>query len=668
VIVTQGSTVLQVPDQLVPYPHDTGLFGIKLPNIGKALGSVVKAVGKIDPVTNIIHRVASGERVDKALGNAVKDQRKIAKTLAPVLRVAATGASFIPGLGTGAAAALGTAAAWGQGKSLAGAIQQGASGALPGGAITQQALGMASRIAKGERIDRALVAQGIQAAGAVGGPLAENAARAAVGIAQGERLAKIAGEQIGNLTRAYGGDIAQRAAAASLAIARGQNPKAALASVANEVARRYGGAAAQRVTQAAMTLAQGQSIGKAAQGAVIGAITDKGQKMFSSLTPRLGSIRNADLDTIRRAPILNNVLTTTGPYGTRAAIAQKFLSQNPNLMALNDSALARRLGLPTSAVAAIRQGNPPLRWLGLSRPGARFISNRSLVSPRVLSRDTGALAPDGKSYTVESGDTGQKIAKKLVGDINRWPEIKAANPAIAKRKDPPPGFKNKLGLVIYPRDVLALPASWIKTSTNATEQTAASVMQAQGILAAWQKTDGSSQPGLTDYGLNPEDVNGTWDSRDRLELMAFARWRGRGLTTDGSLTEQHLAELRAWAEEAARKVLPIPIPTLPTPTPTPAPTPTPTPPPVARFPDLPAQMPPDFTIPTPTSPVVGLPATPPVLALPPVGGPVVVSPPVLPPVLTPPAAPPKTEAKKTADSGAGLIGIAAATAWAFGLF
>lgn len=67
-----------------------------------------------------------------------------------------------------------------------------------------------------------------------------------------------------------------------------------------------------------------------------------------------------------------------------------------------------------------------------------------------------AAGLEGVIYVVESGDYGSKIAQKLIGDPNRWRELKASNPKVAARPDPK-GY----GMVIYPGDRLELPSSWV---------------------------------------------------------------------------------------------------------------------------------------------------------------------------------------------------------------
>jgi nucleoid-associated protein YgaU len=65
------------------------------------------------------------------------------------------------------------------------------------------------------------------------------------------------------------------------------------------------------------------------------------------------------------------------------------------------------------------------------------------------------LNPDG-SYTVQTGDYGTLIAKKIIGEPGRWRELLTVNPQIKSRPDP-----YDTGFVVYPGDVLTIPAEWL---------------------------------------------------------------------------------------------------------------------------------------------------------------------------------------------------------------
>lgn len=112
-------------------------------------------------------------------------------------------------------------------------------------------------------------------------------------------------------------------------------------------------------------------------------------------------------------------------------------------------------GRDARALGAVAFGMPELGALddGAASRALR-ITRWDVARARAFAGDAGAL--EGTVYVVEPGDYGVRIAQKLVGDGNRWRELKAVNPTIATRPDP----KN-YGLVIYAGDRLTLPASWI---------------------------------------------------------------------------------------------------------------------------------------------------------------------------------------------------------------
>jgi hypothetical protein len=113
------------------------------------LGSVVKAAAS--PVTTIAH-IAEGERIDHALLDAAKDQLGQIKALAPY---AATIVSFVPGIGTGVAAAIAAGAALAEGKPIDQALEDAVKAAIPGGAIVAAGFELAKKVASGENVGKA---------------------------------------------------------------------------------------------------------------------------------------------------------------------------------------------------------------------------------------------------------------------------------------------------------------------------------------------------------------------------------------------------------------------------------------------------------------------------------------------------------------------------------
>ncbi|HEY89435.1 MAG TPA: LysM peptidoglycan-binding domain-containing protein [Thermoflexia bacterium] len=54
------------------------------------------------------------------------------------------------------------------------------------------------------------------------------------------------------------------------------------------------------------------------------------------------------------------------------------------------------------------------------------------MEARAEKRAAAAKAAEVRTYTVKSGDSLSKIAKELLGDASRWPEIHKANQAQIK--------------------------------------------------------------------------------------------------------------------------------------------------------------------------------------------------------------------------------------------
>jgi peptidoglycan hydrolase-like protein with peptidoglycan-binding domain len=182
---------------------------------GKAIADIGHAIGKIPVIGDVTHiaaeafaaplklakNIASGARLDHALMGALKDQVKIVKDVAPYAQAVA---SFIPGIGTGVAAAIGAGTALVEGKSLDEAAKAAIKGALPGGPAAATAFDLAQKVASGENVGTAalesarnLVPQGpaqkafdVGLAVATGEKLQDAVARGVAGIGAGD-LSKV---------------------------------------------------------------------------------------------------------------------------------------------------------------------------------------------------------------------------------------------------------------------------------------------------------------------------------------------------------------------------------------------------------------------------------------------------------------------------------------------
>jgi hypothetical protein len=311
-----------------------------------------------------------------------------------------------------------------------------------------------------------------------------------------------------------------------------------------------------------------------------------------------------------------------------------------------------------------------------------------------MASEVAGLDQTGTHYTVEKGDTGEKIATKLVGDKKRWTELKAVNPKIMGRD---PKLVQQYGFPIYVGDSVILPQSWVKVPESqviaapATVQQPAAVTpiavslpagdiaaqgQARTILAAWGATDGRLSAGVSDYG-SPAEIGATsWTARDKLQASSFAgQWNSGGNSPQvigGDWSDNLAKALNIWAERKATQVAQA--------TPQPTATPTPAPAPIASTPSGviipstgPILLPPDLATiapipaPAPASTPAPAPASTPAPAPKPTPAPILSTPT---PAPKPPAASsaPTTETPKKSAwpwlvGGVVLLGGAAAVIW-----
>jgi hypothetical protein len=199
-----------------------------------ALGAARMSLGPAALAIDAGVRIAKGENVGSALKHAVggqigavRDQLKLAEMVAP----------FVPGIGSGVAAALGAANALAAGKPITEAVLAAARSSLPGGAVAQAAFDVALNLAKGQNIvDAALSAARDRIPG---GPAARAAFDAAVALGKGKRLQDVAFAAAGKLLppSPYAADalsFAQR-------VANGENIQhAALSVVGRSALRKLG--------------------------------------------------------------------------------------------------------------------------------------------------------------------------------------------------------------------------------------------------------------------------------------------------------------------------------------------------------------------------------------------------------------------------------------------
>ena len=249
----------------------------KIPVLGDVaragIGAVRLGMGPAAIAIDAGSRLARGQSLGAALKgavvgqvDAVRDQLKLAEMVAP----------FVPGIGTGVAAALGAANALAAGRPITEAVLAAARGALPGGAIAQAAFDTALNLAKGKNIGEALLATARDRL--PGGPVARAAFDGALALAKGKKLQDAAFAAAGRILppSPYAAD----ALSFVKRVANGQNVQQAALSVAGQRVLRQvsnqaslaglglpGAAAARAATRAASTLARGQSVVEVARAA-----------------------------------------------------------------------------------------------------------------------------------------------------------------------------------------------------------------------------------------------------------------------------------------------------------------------------------------------------------------------------------------------------------------
>jgi hypothetical protein len=218
-ITTRGTTrsAFQPPPIAVwvePFQYDPNMeyfLGKLIKSAGRAVGSVARKVSKVADTVGKIpvlgdvarfgigaarlaygpyaiawdagSRLARGENLGKAIKgavggqiDAVRDRLKLAEMVAP----------FVPGIGTGVAAALGAANALAAGRPITEAVLAAARSALPGGKLAQAAFNVALNLAKGKNIGEAALATARDQL--PNNPAVRAAFDGAVALGQGKRL------------------------------------------------------------------------------------------------------------------------------------------------------------------------------------------------------------------------------------------------------------------------------------------------------------------------------------------------------------------------------------------------------------------------------------------------------------------------------------------------
>jgi hypothetical protein len=140
-----------------------------------------------DPATRfLVDTAAATARGENILKAAQKAAQAGIGDVRESLRFAAMVAPFVPGLGTGVAAALGAANALASGERITDALIAAARNAVPGGALAQTAFDTAANLAQGKNLGDA--ALGAARARLPGGPAAQAAFDAGLALAKGKNI------------------------------------------------------------------------------------------------------------------------------------------------------------------------------------------------------------------------------------------------------------------------------------------------------------------------------------------------------------------------------------------------------------------------------------------------------------------------------------------------
>jgi hypothetical protein len=175
---------------------------------------------------------ARGENVLKAVQSAAQGQ---IGDLKKSLQFASMVAPFVPGLGTGVAAALGAANALASGQPITEALIAAARSAVPGGAVAQFAFDTATNLAKGRNIGESLLDSARSRL--PGGPVAQAAFDGALALAKGKNIQDAAFAATGRLLPPS--PFAADALSFVKKVASGQNiQRAALSTAGNVILNR----------------------------------------------------------------------------------------------------------------------------------------------------------------------------------------------------------------------------------------------------------------------------------------------------------------------------------------------------------------------------------------------------------------------------------------------
>jgi hypothetical protein len=417
---------------------ETGWFGGTLyKKAKKAVSSVAKVVSKVPGVSqftapiSLASKIARGQNLVKAIGSTAKDVVADARASLPI---AASVASFVPGVGTAVSSGLSAASAISQGKSLRAIAEEAALGAVPGGTLARSALRAGIGVARGQNVLKTVASEGYSYAkqNLPGGEIAQRALSAAENVARG-----------GNVVQAVGRE--------GIAYAAKQLPGAVPSSIKNVVSSVTSTAQKaipmnfSRPSFGMPSSISPENVARIRQVAV--GVRRPNYRPQIQYQPQTASFRPLSQNTrswlVRGLPHMRGEvagLTSTGAQwivekgDTGSGIAKK-LTGNANrwteLRALNPNVMNRGADLVKKYGFPIYVGdkiNLPASWIktSTSTPAQSAPSTPSAAKPPAVSMPQGDLAAQGQARVVLTawGKTDGK-AEAGVPDYGGQPELGA---------------------------------------------------------------------------------------------------------------------------------------------------------------------------------------------------------------------------------------------------
>jgi hypothetical protein len=125
----------------------------KIPIVGPVIHEGL-ALSPAKAIGGLTANVLQGERLDKAFLATAKDQLHHIREVAPYVQ---TVMSFVPGVGTGVAAAIAAGTALAEGRTISDAVIEGISKAVPGGTLGKSVLAGALAITHGDSVSKTVL-------------------------------------------------------------------------------------------------------------------------------------------------------------------------------------------------------------------------------------------------------------------------------------------------------------------------------------------------------------------------------------------------------------------------------------------------------------------------------------------------------------------------------